>query len=232
MSIFTALILGFLMILDPCTLMTSVAAIGYIDREITNRYRILVAGLMFSLGKIVTYILLTIPFLVGAQTDWIQSILAQYGEPIMGVFMLLCGAVLLISGHHHHEHDHGMSRWLKTVDDSSYPFWAFMLGIFFAIAFCPHRLIYFFMMVDITLSAHFPNMLISLLPAFIFGLGTALPILVLAWLIPYSSANIESIKQNMSKWEKYLRLACAILFIGVGIWLLSSILGIHMHHHV
>ena len=34
--ILTSLLLGFLMILDPCTLFTSIAAIGYIDKEINN----------------------------------------------------------------------------------------------------------------------------------------------------------------------------------------------------
>ena len=152
MQLLTALLLGLLTILDPCTLMTSITAIGYIDKEINNRRKVLTNGLMFVLGKLATYLLLSIPFLMGAQTDGIQHILGHYGEPILAGFMLVCGVVLLISGHHHHEHDHGISKFLQNADSNASWLWSFILGIFFAIAFCPHRLVYFLTMIDITLT--------------------------------------------------------------------------------
>ena len=52
--ILTSLLLGFLMILDPCTLFTSIAAIGYIDKEIQNRRKVLLNGSMFVMGKLAT----------------------------------------------------------------------------------------------------------------------------------------------------------------------------------
>ena len=51
MQFFTAFLLGLLTILDPCTLMTSITAIGYIDKEINNKRLVLTNGLMFVLGK-------------------------------------------------------------------------------------------------------------------------------------------------------------------------------------
>lgn len=220
MELLTVFVLGLLMILDPCTLMTSVAAVGYIDREIDNRRRVLICGLAFVAGKIATYLLLSVPFIVGGETEWVHSIIAQYGEPLMGLFLAICGLVLLGAGHHHHEHDHGMSKWLKTVDESSYPFWAFMLGIFFAIAFCPHRLIYFLAMIDITISsAQYSYPLI-------FGLGTALPILLLAWAIPYGVVSIDGLKAKLAKAERIIRIACAIIFIVVGVYMLHPLLHV------
>ena len=70
-QLLTALLLGLLMILDPCTLFTSIAAVGYIDKEIQNKRRVLHTGAMFVLGKLVTYVLLAIPFIMGEQTDGI-----------------------------------------------------------------------------------------------------------------------------------------------------------------
>ena len=100
-QIFTAFLLGLLTILDPCTLMTSITAISYIDKEINNRRKVLTNGLMFVLGKLATYVLLSIPLLLGAQTEGIQAILSHCAEPILAGFMLICGIVLLFIGHHH-----------------------------------------------------------------------------------------------------------------------------------
>ena len=118
-QILTALLLGLLMILDPCTLFTSIAAIGYIDKEIRNRRRVLHNGAMFVLGKLVTYVLLAIPFIMGAQTEGIKHWLSHWSEPLLAAFMLICGVVLLFTGNHHHDHDHGVKKWIQSIDSQS-----------------------------------------------------------------------------------------------------------------
>ena len=231
-QILTALLLGFLMILDPCTLFTSIAAIGYIDQDITNRRKVLFYGLMFVLGKLSTYTLLAIPFLAGAQTETIKHLLNHIGEPLLAAFMLICGILLIFTGRHHHEHDHGISKWLKHADSQSAGFWSFMLGIFFAIAFCPHRLVYFFTMIDIaiTLSSSW-NWLMPI----VFGLGTGLPIMIIAWLISYSAVSISTLKEKLHHIEKWIRYVSAVLFIGYGLYLCVHIFtheeGCDCTHH-
>jgi len=220
--IFTALLLGFLMILDPCTLFTSIAAIGYIDKEINNRRKVLINGLLFVLGKLVTYFLLAVPFLAGARTEGIKHFLNHWGEPLLAVFMLVCGILLLFTGHHH-EHDHGISKWLKMEDGQNSGFWSFMLGIFFAIAFCPHRLVYFFTMIDIAITL--PYTWNWVLPI-IFGIATGLPIMLIAWLISYSVVSIHTIKTKLHHIEKWVRYISAVLFIGFGIYL-----SVHIFTH-
>jgi len=227
-AIFSALLLGLLMILDPCTLFTSIAAIGYIDREMQNKRRVLTTGLMFVLGKLVTYSLLAIPFIMGAHTEKIQHILDHWGEPLLCVFMLACGVFLLFAGHHHHNHDHGMSKWLQTVDDKSSWFWAFMLGIFFAIAFCPHRLIYFFTMIEMAISmGHASSWILPI----VFGLGTGLPIIIIAWAISYTSLSTQKLTERVQRFEHWFRYTCAILFLGYGLYLGIHLWGGHDHDH-
>ena len=224
-QIFSSLLLGFLMILDPCTLFTSIAAIGYIDKAIDNRRRVLKNGWMFVMGKLVTYTLMAIPFIMGARTDGIKHLLQHWGEPLLAAFMIICGVLLLFTGHHHHEHDHGMSKWLKSVDSQSSGFWSFMLGIFFAIAFCPHRLVYFFTMVDLAISL--PMGWNWLLPM-VFGIGTGLPIMIIAWLIAYSVVPMAKVKEKLHHIEKWVRYVSAVLFIGFGIYLSVHLL-VHGH---
>ena len=227
-AIFTALLLGLLTILDPCTLFTSITAISYIDRELANRRKVLLNGLMFVLGKLATYVLLSVPFIMGAQTEGIQHILEHYSEPILGVFMIICGGVLLYSGHHHHNHDHGMSKWLQSVDSESSWLWSFMLGIFFAIAFCPHRLVYFITMIEITVSL--PASWNWVLPV-VFGLGTGLPIMLIAWLVSYSAVSIGSLTNKLHTFEMWFRYICAVLFLALGIFLCFHTFHHHDHDH-
>ena len=227
MQIFTAFLLGLLTILDPCTLMTSITAISYIDREINNRRKVLTNGLMFVLGKLTTYVLLSVPFLLGAQTTGLQHLLGEWGEPILAGFMLLCGIVLLFSGHHHHEHDHGISRMLQNADSDTSWLWSFILGIFFAIAFCPHRLVYFLTMIDITLTL--PSTWNWLMPI-VFSLGTGLPIMLIAWLVSYSAVSIAKLTSRMGTFEKWFRHICAVLFLILGVYLtVHCIVEAHEH---
>jgi len=214
--IITAFVLGLLTILDPCTLFTSVTAIGYIDQEIKNRRLILVNGSMFVLGKLMTYIGISMPFILGAKTNNIQHFMCQFGEPILAIFLIICGIFMLIGGGHHHKHDHGMSRWLKDVDNQSSWLWSFMLGIFFSIAFCPHRLIYFFTMIDITIAT--PATWSWILPL-VFGLGTSLPILVIAWLLSYGITNLSHLTQDMKRFDIWFRRICGAVFLAFGIYI-------------
>ena len=225
-NLLTALLLGILMILDPCTLFTSIAAIGYIDKEITNQRRVLRNGAMFVLGKLATYTLLAIPFIMGARTEGIQHLLQHWGEPLLAAFMIICGVLLLFTGRHHHEHDHGVSRWMKQLDGQSSGLWSFMLGIFFAIAFCPHSLVYFFTMVDIAITLPFSwNWLLPV----VFGLGTGLPIMIIAWIISCSAVSMARVNAQLEKIEKWVRYISAMLFIGFGVYLIIHLLLHGMH---
>ena len=230
LQLLTVLLLGFLMILDPCTLFTSIAAIGYIDRELQNKRRVLTTGTMFVLGKLLTYVLLSIPFIMGAQTAHLHHFIEHWGEPLLAVFMLLCGVFLLFSGHLHHDHDHGVNKWLQTVDEKSSWLWAFMLGIFFAIAFCPHRLVYFFTMIDMAVTGGHSAVVTWLMPV-VFGLGTGLPIMILAWIISYSAVSVQTLTEKIKGFEHWFRYACAVIFIGYGLYLGIHLLGGEHHHH-
>jgi threonine/homoserine/homoserine lactone efflux protein len=160
---------------------------------------------------------------MGARTEGIKHFLHHWGEPMLAAFMIICGVLLLFTGRHHHEHDHGVSKWLKNVDSQSSGFWSFMLGIFFAIAFCPHRLVYFFTMIDIAITLPFSwNWLLPV----VFGLGTGLPIMIIAWLISYSAVSIHTLTSKLHSVEKWVRYISAVLFIGFGIYLCVHI-GLH-----
>ena len=56
----TALLLGLLTAVSPCPLATNIAAIGFIGKDIENRRRIFLNGLLYTLGRVIAYTLLGI----------------------------------------------------------------------------------------------------------------------------------------------------------------------------
>ena len=65
LPVVTAFVLGLLTAISPCPLATNITAIGFISRDIGNRKRIFRNGLLYTLGRIITYTvlgLLVIPF--------------------------------------------------------------------------------------------------------------------------------------------------------------------------
>jgi threonine/homoserine/homoserine lactone efflux protein len=71
-------------------------------------------------------------------------------------------------------------------------------------------------MIDITLTL--PSTWNWLMPV-VFGLGTGLPIMLIAWLVSYSAVSIGNLTSKMQTFEKWFRHICAVLFIILGVYL-------------
>ncbi len=236
MPLLTAFILGLMTIISPCPFCSNLTAIGYISKDISNRKQTILNGIMYALGKIFTYTVLSLIFIFGAQIEGIQQFLQTYGEPALGPFLILCGLFMLIGGHHeqHHEHNHNHEVRARVAVS---PLWgrqkggyAFLLGIVFSLAFCPYSgVMYFGMLIPMTMSQ---PLAWSWLMPIVYGLGTGLPVVIIAWLLAYSITGIGKINHNIQHFELWLRRMCSILFIAIGIYLCIHIFsGHHSHNH-
>ena len=94
-----------------------------------------------------------------------------------------------------------------------------LLGVLFALAFCPYSGALFF-------GAVIPLVLASpeglLLPP-VFALGTGLPVIVFSFLIAFSMKKVSRAFQAVQKVEKIVRYIVASIFIVVGIYYLQYI---------
>ncbi len=234
MPLLTAFVLGLMTIISPCPFCSNLTAIGYISKDLHSRRGILLNGLMYAFGKIVIYTALALIFIFGAQIAPIQHFFESYGEPVLGPFLILCGLFMFIGGHHEehhdHEHNHGLNAQLttRTINIPSW-LWSFVLGIVFSLAFCPYSgVMYFGMLMPMTMAQ--PLAWNWLMPI-VYGLGTGLPVIIIAWLLAYSVMSIGKINQNIKTFERWFRRACAVLFIGIGTYLCISIFGGHHNHN-
>ena len=214
--VITAFILGLLTAVSPCPLATNITAIGFIGKDIENRHRIFINGLLYTLGRILTYTVLgfiLIPILrEGASMFAVQKAVSKYGEILIAPLLIVIGIYMLdliklnipkisING-----------EYVKKRTKGSWG--ALFLGILFSLAFCPSSGIFFFGML-IPLSAAEAGG--YLLPV-VFAIATGLPVILVAWVLAYSVAGLGKFYNRIQVFEKWFRKIVAILFIAVGIY--------------
>ena len=220
--VLTALLLGLLTAVSPCPLATNIAAIGFIGKDLENRKQIFVRGLLYTAGRITAYTALSIILLTvlktGASLFGIQKFVGKYGEMFLGPILLLIGLYMLF-GQKLRLPSLGFKGSGENIARRG-GWGAFLLGMLFAMAFCPTSGIFYFGML-IPLSATVPAG--YLLPA-VFAIATALPVLVVAWVLAFSVQRIGTIYGKMQTIQKWLSLIVGILFTAIGIYYCVMIL--------
>ena len=95
----TAFLLGLLTAVSPCPLATNIAAVGFIGKDIENRRRIFLNGLLYTLGRVIAYTVLGIVLIMilreGASLFGIQKFIGKYGESILGPALVIIGVFML-----------------------------------------------------------------------------------------------------------------------------------------
>ena len=89
-----------------------------------------------------------------------------------------------------------------------------MLGVLFALAFCPTSGVFYFGML-IPMSA---STTMGYLLPILFAIATALPVLVVAWILAFSAGQIGVVYGKMQTIQKWLNRAVGVLFIAIGIY--------------
>ena len=216
LPILTAFLLGILTAISPCPLATNITAIGFISKDIKNHHRMFRNGLLYTLGRTLTYTILgfiLIPILrEGASMFSVQKLVTQYGERLLAPALIIMGILML----------NIVKLNLPKINIPAERFeqhlkggWgALLLGIVFALAFCPTSgLFYFGMLIPLSAAEEGGY----LLPV-VYAVATGLPVLLVAWILAYSVAGLGKFYNQIQLFEKWFRRIVALLFIGVGIY--------------
>lgn len=213
---FTAFLLGLLTALSPCPLATNIAAVGYIGRRVGCNKSVFVNGLLYTAGRIVAYTLLGFILILllqgGSSLFGVQKYIAKYGEMLIAPALLLIGAYMLWGSRLH------LPSWGFGGNGDNLAgrggLGSFLLGILFALAFCPSSGIFYFgMLIPIAAMTSMGY----LLPA-IFAVATSLPVLVVAWVLAYSAGKIGDVYGKMQAIQKWMTPIVAVVFILIGIY--------------
>lgn len=212
----TAFLLGLLTAVSPCPLATNIAAIGFIGKDIENRRRIFRNGLLYTLGRVLSYTLLGVVLIFilkkGSSLFGIQKFIGTYGEMILGPILLLMGAFMLFGSRLRLPSFGFRGNGEGLAHRGGWG--ALLLGMLFAVAFCPTSGVFYFGMLipmSATASAGY------LLPV-LFAVATALPVLCVAWILAFSMQRIGSFYGKMQTVQKWLNRVVGVLFLSVGVY--------------
>lgn len=219
----TASWLGILTSLSPCPLATNITAISFVGRRTGSPRGVLLAGLLYALGRTAVYVLigtLLVSSLLSASS--VSIALQAWMNKILGPLLILVGMVMLdlvritLKGR-------GFSARFQQRVERWGILGALALGVVFALTFCPVSAALFFGSL-IPLSIQHGSGVV--LP-FLFGIGTALPVIVVSVLLASGARFLGSLFSKMTQVERWMRWTTGAVFVGVGIYLsLAHIYGV------
>ena len=209
-----AFILGLMTAISPCPLATNITAIGYISKDIENKKRIFLNGLLYTLGRAVSYTGLGIILYFGASKFHVAKFFQMYGERILGPLLIIIGFIMLdlikikIPG------ISKISEKIEMKSKIGSGWSALLLGIIFALAFCPYSgVLYFGMLIPMSITS--PS---GLFLPFVFAIATGLPVIIIAYLLAFSVSSIGGFYNKIKVFEKWFRRIVAVAFIVVGFY--------------
>ena len=209
----SALVLGFMTSISPCPLATNITAIGFISKDIDNRNRVFINGLLYTLGRAITYTAIALVLYLGADQFKFSGFFQQYGEKILGPLLIIIGLFMLDVIKIKFPGMNGLTSKMENKSRWSY-FDAILLGMVFALAFCPYSgVLYFGMLVPMTISSAS-----GLYLPVLFAIATGIPVIIVSWILAYTLSGICGFYKKIKSFEIWFRRVIAILFIIVGIY--------------
>ena len=211
--IWSALILGLMTAISPCPLATNITAMGFVSKDINNRNRVFYNGMIYTLGRTISYTLLAFIIYLGADQFKISAIFQQYGEKFLGPLLIIIGLFMLgIIKLNFLKLEKLTSRFQNK---EKHNYWdVLIIGLVFAMAFCPYSgVLYFGMLIPLTIESSS-----GLILPIVFAIATGIPVIIFAWLLAYSVSEVGKLYNRIKLIEIWFRRFVALIFLGVGVY--------------
>ena len=218
LPVLSAFLLGLMTSISPCPLATNITAIGLISKDVENRKKVFINGLVYTLGRAISYTLLAVIIYIGADQFKVSGWFQSYGEKIVGPLLIVIGLLMLDVIKIKFP---GMSRLTKRIQEKGTSNYldVLLLGVIFALAFCPYSgVLYFGMLIPMTISSAS-----GLYLPIVFAIATGIPVIIFAWLLAYTVSEVGNLYNNLKIFEKWFRRVIAVLFIGTGLYYIIMI---------
>lgn len=209
----TAFVLGLMTAISPCPLATNITAVGFISKDIEDRKRVFINGLLYTLGRAISYTAIALIIYFGADQFKFSGFFQRYGEKILGPLLIIIGLFMLGVIKIKFPGVNGLTSKMETKTKWGY-FDTILLGMVFALAFCPYSgVLYFGMLIPMTIGSAS-----GLYLPIVFALATGIPVIIFAWILAFAVSGIGNVYNKVKTFELWFRKVIAVLFIAVGIY--------------
>jgi len=210
----TAFLLGIITSISPCPLATNITAIAFISKDIKSEKNTLISGLFYILGRAITYTLLATVIYFGLSSFQVSSIFQGWSDKLIGPLMIVIG--LFMIGIIKINLDIGglkLDQTKEWLSKRGY-FGSLLLGMVFALAFCPYSgVLYFGALIPLVLKSTEGLLLPPL-----FALGTSLPVVIFAVIIAFSINKIGKAFERTKAIGGITQKISGAIFIIIGLY--------------
>ncbi len=216
---------GLLTAISPCPMATNIAAVSYIGKKVESPFKVLLSGLLYTLGRVFAYVALA-ALIVGAllSQSAVSSFMTGYLTKVMGPLLIVVGVFLLGLVELSFSIGVGGEGVQKKVDSMGMT-GSFLLGILFALAFCPTSAVLYFGSLLPLCVEHSSSVMLPL----VYGVTTGLPVLLFAFLLAFAAARVGAAYNKLTVFSKWARIATGVIFIVVGVYYtLFAIYGVNI----
>ncbi len=212
-AVATAVWLGILTSISPCPLATNVAAMSFIGKEAASPRRVLLAGVLYALGRSLAYavlaaLLIASVFAIPELSFWLSTAMNKFLGPVL----IMVGLILLDLVPLHFATACVSNAAGQRLGRSGI-LGAGLLGILFALSFCPVSAALFFGSLLPLAAKNESNVL---LPS-AYGVGTGVPVFAFAVLIALGAQSVSKAFTKLVQFEKWARRITGVVFVVVGI---------------
>lgn len=212
--ILSAFLLGIMTAISPCPLATNITAIGFISKDIEDRKKIFYNGLWYTLGRAFSYTALGVVLYFGASKFHVAKFFQLHGEKFLGPLLIVVGILMFDFIRIKFPGFGKLSDQMQNKKRKNNWWSALLLGIIFALAFCPYSgVLYFGALIPMTISSAS-----GLFLPFVFAVATGLPVIIIAYLLAFSLSSVGGFYNKIKIFEKWFRRVVAVVFILVGFY--------------
>ena len=148
----------------------------------------------------------------GASTFFVQSLVSDYGGYILAPTLIVYGVFLLLGS------KLPFGKFGFRASESSKRlrggFGAFVLGLLFALAFCPISGVFYFGML-LPMAALEPG---GYLYPVVFAVASGILVVLIAWIVAFGMSSLGRFYNRVNQFQKWLNLIVAVAFILAGIY--------------
>lgn len=220
--ILSAFVLGLMTAISPCPLATNITATAFISKNISSKRKVFLSGLLYSLGRGFSYTAIGLILYFGASKFHIARFFNQNGEKYLGPLLIIIGLIMLNFIKLNFLGKSNFQEKLSEKFKDKGLLGSFLIGVVFAMAFCPYSgALFFGMLIPMTIASAD-----GLYLPIVFALGTGLPVIIFTYLLAFTAGKVGVFYNRITKIEKVMRTVAGVVFILTGLYYVCIFTGI------